>query len=125
MAQDQTRGNDALRWLALIPAAIAGAVIAPIIIGIANAIAPDWWENTIGELIKSAVSGIAFVYIGTVTAPRSRFSVSVVLAVIFAILNGWVMGRAGLTPWLTTNIVVGIVAALGTCGYIPEKEAVR
>jgi uncharacterized membrane protein YeaQ/YmgE (transglycosylase-associated protein family) len=129
MTTNQPDGNDALRWLAFIPAAVAGGVIAPIIIGIANAIAPDWWENTLGEIIKSAVSGIGFVYLGAVTAPRSRFPVSVVLVVIFGILNGWIMGRAGLTPWLTVNIVVGIVAALGTCGYIksefPEKEAAR
>ena len=126
MDQENNGTNEVLRWIAFIPAAIASAVIAPIIVAIVNAIAPSWWENTIGELIKSAVSGVAFVFIGSITAPRARFPISILLVVVFGILNGWIVGRAGLTPWLTTNIIVGILAALGTCAYIkqeyPEKE---
>ncbi len=121
MTKDQTGSNDTLRWLAFIPAAFAGAIIGPIITGIANAIAPNWWENSIGELIKSAVSGIAFVYLGAVTAPRARFPVSIILVAIFAILNGWIIGRAGLTPWLTANIVVSIIAAIVASGYIKNE----
>ena len=129
MTHENSAANEILRWIAFIPAALACAIVAPIIIALLNAMAPSFWQNTIGELIKSAVSGVAFVYVGAITAPRARFPTSVFLVVLYGILNGWIMGRGGLTPWLTTNIIVGILAALGTCAYIkqefPEREETK
>ncbi|MBN1865161.1 MAG: SEL1-like repeat protein [Victivallales bacterium] len=46
---------------------------------------PLSWGETINEIIKSAVGGIAFVYIGAMTAPRFRFAVSLALALFYGI----------------------------------------
>lgn len=80
----------ALRWLAVLPSAIIGALVGTVLANIAYKVA----ENYVGEsvlgvfLAASVLSGLGFVYCGGYVAPKNKSKTALVLAIILAV--AWV-----------------------------------
>lgn len=109
-----------IRWILVIPLAVVSSIVGPIIIAYLNSwAAPVWWENSVGELIKSAVGGAAFIYIGTITAPMYRNVISFILVILHTIFFAWVLLEVYLGLWPTVNIAFQIIIAL--CTYYTLK----
>lgn len=123
MENSGTPTNTLFRWIAFLPASIAGIIIVPVIIDVANSLAPEWWRGTIMEFIKSAAGGAAFVAFGALTAPKHQFNVSIALTVIFSIISGFLFGKIESSGLNIANIVLGIIGAFGACIYIKGKKA--
>lgn len=80
----------ALRWLAVLPSAIIGALVGTVLANIAYKVA----ENYVGEsvlgvfLAASVLSGLGFVFCGGYVAPTQKSKTSLVLAIILTV--AWV-----------------------------------
>lgn len=125
MENNGTSNNALFRWIAFLPASIAGIIIVPIIVDIANSLAPEWWRGTIMEFIKSAAGGAAFVAFGALTAPKYQFNVSIALTVLFGIIGGFLFSKIESSGFNIANIIFGIIGAFGACIYIKEKSKVE
>lgn len=79
-----------LRWLAVLPSAIIGALVGTLLASLAYKAA----ENYVGEsvlgvfLATSVLSGLGFVYCGGYVAPTQKSKTSLVLAIILTV--AWV-----------------------------------
>lgn len=117
-----------LRWLVMLPAAVAGSLVVRFLVIVLNNISmtmagvdPD---SLLASLfiftIGAVVFGAAFVYIGTYVAPAYERQVSVVLAGLVILLAG-----AGVFASLITNEWQSIVEVLlsvgGACGVAYER----
>lgn len=113
-----------LRWIGVIPAAIAAAVVIPVIIQLGNELAQNYiekhspimaraigiWMTTFGELVRSAVSGIVFVVFGAFTAPNAKVTVAGVLAVLWCLLQIYLIALGGNSLWMLVNLVCSALA---------------
>lgn len=122
MENNGATNNTRFRWIAFLPASIAGIIVVPIIIDIANSLAPEWWRGTIMEFIKSAAGGAAFVAFGALTAPKHQFNVSIGLTVLFGIIGGFLFGKIESSGFNMANIIFGISGAFGACIYVKRRE---
>ncbi len=98
-----------------------GALVATAIIAALNMIGPESWQATAGEIQKSAVSGMVFVFAGAFIAPTARMVTAIALTVIFGVFTGFVAGRLVFTPWITINLISGMSAAILACVAIKIK----
>ena len=57
-----------IRWILVLPGAATGALVATAIIAALNMIGPESWQATAGEIQKSAISGMVFVFAGAFIA---------------------------------------------------------
>ncbi|MDP2760948.1 MAG: hypothetical protein Q8O64_11195 [Sideroxyarcus sp.] len=110
------------RWIAFLPASIAGIIIVPIIVDIANSFAPEWWRGTIMEFIKSAAGGAAFVAFGALTAPKHQFNISIALTVLLGIIGGFLFSKIESSGFNIANIIFGIIGAFGACIYVKWQK---
>ena len=86
-----------LRWIALLPAAVVGALVAYNLSKWMQQAMENFYVGSLTifginvsrlfiELVASAFMGIAFVYIGAFVAPKYKRVVAIVFAVIMAII---------------------------------------
>ena len=114
-----------LRWIVFLPAAIAGLVIVPILVDLANTFAPEWWRGSLMELIKSAAGGAAFVALGALTVPKHQFNISIALAVLYGIFSGYAFSKLAFSGFNIAIVVFGLAGAIGVCLYFKEQDKVN
>lgn len=73
-----------LRWVAVLPAALAAYFAIQLLIILGDAIMAERHAEWFLQLVNSFASAYAFVFAGAHTAPRYQFTVGIVLAIIFA-----------------------------------------
>jgi hypothetical protein len=115
-----------LRWLAVLPAALAAYV------AVAGAVGTLWhflgggWSL---EVVGSGATSAAFVYAGAVTAPACRVGTAIGLAIfqlgllVFCLVV--VVGSQQASYplwWLITCFVVSVVSTVYACVQIRERE---
>lgn len=126
-----------LRWILFLPVAFVAFSLAYPIIKIGNLILSfGEFEGLLGQAFLSALaggwSGFVFVWVGAKVAPKAQFVVSIILAIIIALLGGMsimarlYLGDASSVSWieLLVSLVAGLVGAIGAC-YSFYEEAIR
>jgi len=109
-----------LRWFLVLPAAVAAYAVVQLI----NAVfapAPDW----VIRWFSSFADPCAFVLVGSLTAPKARFAVSVVLAIVISAAQSLIVivGTArGMEPGpdLWAAALIGIVGAVAGAAMVRE-----
>ena len=124
------KAQNAVRWILVLPAAIAAYVLVTLVVGIASELAASeivmhrassqslGFKNFLSQLINSITAPVGFVYLGAKVAPSHRFITAVVLASAFGCLTLVVtyLGVAeGVVWWLILSSVLSIVAVVVTC----------
>jgi hypothetical protein len=115
---------NALRWIAILPAAILAGVVAQVLAVIGGIFVPDW----IAQASSSWIVPGAFVIGGVYTAPKFKFVVALILTVLVASLE-FLMGFLVLTDamqppsgiskwWFIVNAVIGIAAPIYICASL-------
>lgn len=120
-----------LRWLAALPSAIVGSLIANALGVLFNGrYVPDWYlASLLFQIWQGIILGAAFVWIGALVAPAHRFVSSVILAMVFSLFVGATITISFLNgdPWseravLLAHILGSLGGAAGTCFYFHSKE---
>ena len=124
-----------LRWILFLPAAILAMLISYPLITIINRLTMiglgDVFFVDIGILILANLwSAVAFIWVGSIVAPKNNFIVSIVLSVLYAFNLGIsffaksMLGDSSSVSWpeMIITIITGIVAAVGVIHYFHEKE---
>jgi hypothetical protein len=120
-----------LRWVAVLPAAVAAYFVIQFIVAIGHSIGglPALLVDGFCQIVNSIVGPYCFVYAGARTAPRYSFVVAVTLAVVFAILNGSLLTLAFTShrysrslTWLVISCILGIAATILACVYFHEQD---
>jgi len=79
--------------------------------------------TTFGELVKSAVSGVVFIYFGMLTAPKAKTVVAGVLAVLWYMLQLYWITLERSSVWMLLNLICSSLAPLFVLRYfINQKE---
>lgn len=84
-----------LRWIAVLPGAVAGMILAGIIFALINWLASSrygddtWFFYLWHNGVRAAAEGGAFVWIGAYIAPQGEKVVGIVLAGLILLLSGW------------------------------------
>jgi hypothetical protein len=77
---------DVLRWIGVLPISIIAWIVSYWVITLLNVIfSPVEMSSYVITLLSSGGSGFAFVYIGSIVAPKGNKVVSIVLATIMVI----------------------------------------
>src|SRR6266545_852075 len=111
---------NALRWLAVLPAALGGAIAVDLGLVLVNLILtakgdpgnPRWVQ-----FVGSLFFGYFFVKIGTKVAPSHRRAVAITLCVLFLVLGLGIVAMSLATPtsdpfaWIVLCIVTGILSS--------------
>jgi len=126
---------DWLRWILFVPAALLAQFISYPLITILNKISMISFGESIildiGVLIfLNLWSAVAFIWVGSIVAPRYNFIVSIVLSVIYGCILGvslfakFLLGENTGVSWIEMiiTIVTGIIAAVGVVRYFYEIE---
>jgi peptidoglycan/LPS O-acetylase OafA/YrhL len=118
-----------LRWAAMLPVAVLGALIGPALVYVWNWLGssgdPSRIEQFFLLVAQSAAMGAAFVWAATYVAPRHKEKVAMVFAGLAVFIFGG-MAVLFLTTQQWTNlghIVISAVAA-GITGYVLHREHV-
>ena len=127
----------ALRWLAVLPAAIFAFVFTNLLFGVLSLLLaiPETANTYITQAINSIFPPYYFVYIGARVAPAGRFYVAIVLTVISAMLAGAIVAMAVLLPafgrtipmnaplwWLVVTVVLGLGAGVFALVRVQKEE---
>lgn len=95
---NQNHIGVALRWVAVLPAAIVGALLARFVVVVVNRftmaayVDPDSFLGRLFvEYVGGAVLGGAAVYAGTYVAPRFKSQVSIVMAALVLLIAGFLL----------------------------------
>jgi hypothetical protein len=114
-----------LRWVLVVPVAVCAYVVLTMIGSVVTRMLPI--PSFILTLYYSAMSPLAFVAAGVVTAPGHKFVTALVLTVINAIFAAVIVTMAviqqtGMVPlwWLVVCAMIGIVATVGLCNEFRE-----
>lgn len=119
---------EILRWLAVLPAAAAGGLLANLIAVLFNSsgctggmIDPDnsVFDKLLVVIISSFAFGFATVVAGSKTAPRFHTPVAVVLGIIVVFFSGVAMPYS--SGWDIARIIIGIVGVTGG-GYAIYRD---
>jgi hypothetical protein len=115
---------NALRWFAILPAAILAGVVAQTLAVIGEIFAPDW----IAQVFSSWIVPGAFVMGGVYIAPKFKFVVVLILTVLvasleflmgFLVLTNAVPPPSGISKWwFIVNVIIGIVAPVYICAFL-------
>jgi len=124
-----------LRWILFIPAAFLALFVSyPVITFINRITIIGFGEGlfvNIGILILANLwSAVAFIWVGSIVAPKNNFIVSIVLSIIYGFMLGasffakLILGESSSVSWLEMIIfiITGIIAAVGVVRYFYEKE---
>ena len=110
------------------PAAVCAYVLLTIIGSIVDKLLPI--PTFLLTLYYSAMSPVAFVVAGVVTAPSNKFVAALVLTVINAIgaaviVTMAVIQQTGTSPlwWLVVCALVGVVATISLCAEFKNEES--
>ena len=116
----------ALRWVAVLPAALLASGLAGVALEFAAYLTPQYAGGALGELWRSGLMGGFFVFAGSSVAPKkhpavpftlaSLYCAALVLAIYYVSTSSSLAWDGGQT-WAIVNIVVAIAAAFGTAAY--------
>lgn len=120
-----------LRWVLVLPAAVAGYFAAAFAMAVVFGSMSRSWDPAYSDfpdpsfklaLLRSYLEPAAFVYAGAVTAPGRRFPVSVTLSLLLAGFIIFAFARATQIrgfDWFTALCNgMGLVALVGICVHI-------
>jgi hypothetical protein len=108
-----------LRWLLVVPAALAGFLAIQIVIVILSFFSGSWlsWlPDWAIQLINSAASGYALVYAAAWTAPRAKVVVAVSATILVAVIAGVALMGGLLIPTKSGPVVLALAALLTLAG---------
>jgi len=113
-----------LRWIAFLPAAFAGAIIAHFIGRLFTFLSSSlsgndsWFTFIINEFIANGIFGAAFVFAGCSVAPSQRKAIAMVLGGILLFLSGasFFISIAR-EEWITIWAIIAMNAGSGTVVY--------
>ncbi len=117
----------ALRWVAVLPAAVAGYVVS----GLAFWLGAEGTRDALFQLASFCISPAVFVFCGARVAPAHRFGTAIVLTIIWAItstaLFTWSATARGYDDWLQTGrsltwAILGVISTLVTAFAIHRSE---
>jgi hypothetical protein len=123
-----------LRWILVLPAAVAAYWLASLCVTLFNAlngIFYERWSDDWMEALQCGWGSFAFIYFGCKTAPSFKFRTAIALLVFMTIgiglLAGLVIAKGvemstGQTVWRIVDAVVSVLGCLIGCGIIHEKE---
>lgn len=104
------------RWLAVLPVALVGSVIAQLITILVTAYLPDW----VSQLVGSATVPAGFVMLGARVAPSRKVQCAGVLAVLWIFTAGALfgiglfVGQARYTASVfITSAILNVIGAIG------------
>lgn len=126
---------DWLRWILFIPAALLALFVSYPIIAIVNRITTigigEGFILDIGILVLANLwSAVAFIWVGSIVAPKNNFIISIIFSVIYGFMLGasffakFMLGENSSVSWIEMiiTIITGIIAAVGVVRYFYEKE---
>ncbi len=126
---------DWLRWILFIPAAPLALFVSYPIISVVNKIAViglgEGFILDIGILVLANFwSAVAFIWVGSIVAPKNNFIISIILSVIYGFILGvsffakLMLGENSSVSWIEMiiTIITGIIAAVGVVRYFYGKE---
>ena len=126
---------DWLRWILFIPAALLALFVSYPIITIVNKITMiglgEGFILDIGILVLANLwSAVAFIWVGSIVAPKNNFIISIILSVIYGFMLGtsffakFMLGENSSVSWIEMiiSIITGIIAAVGVVRYFYVKE---
>jgi peptidoglycan/LPS O-acetylase OafA/YrhL len=124
-----------LRWVVVLPTAIASYLGIQILIGLQSEMAPfpDILQDLWSQGLNSIIGPWAFVYSGARVAPRRWIlETGVTLAVFYGIFTGAIATLALLDPtptyspwWLAICALLGIVTVIATCVQLRKQVALE
>jgi hypothetical protein len=116
-----------LRWVLILPVAICAYLILAVIGSIVYKLLPI--PTFLLTLYYSAMSPMAFVAAGVITAPSHKFVTAIILTIINAIfaaviVTTAVVHQSGTVPlwWLVVCALIGIVATIWFCAEFKGEE---
>jgi hypothetical protein len=116
-----------LRWIALLPGALIGSLIAPAAVFICSWLFgsenPSRFDHLWVAVLQSIAMGAAFVWVGSSVAPDHKGKVALILAgtAIF-VLGGMAVMFFPTHQWMNLAHVLISAAAAGVTGYILHAE---
>jgi hypothetical protein len=123
---------DALRWVAVLPAAIGAYLGIQLLVIISNSFSglPEIVVNIFCQLLNSWVAPGAFVLFGALTAPFHRFITGVVLTVLYSLATGALLAlrltseQEFSTPlwWTVASLIIGLVACIWACVHLHHED---
>ena len=126
---------DWLRWILFIPAALLALFVSYPIITIVNKITMiGFGEGFILDILILVLanlwSAVAFIWIGSIVAPKNNFIISIILSMIYGFMLGvsffakFMLGENSSVSYIEMiiTIITGIIAAVGVIRYFYEKE---
>jgi len=126
---------DWLRWILFVPAALLALFVSYPIITIVNKITMvGLGEGFILDIcilvLANLWSAVAFIWVGSIVAPKNNFIISIILSVIYGFMLGasffakFILGENSSVSWIEMVIILitGIIAAVGVVRYFYGKE---
>jgi hypothetical protein len=138
MSIDQQSASSWLRWILVLPSAMAAYFAAALVMGIvfgsmSRSGDPDYSDSPSPSfklaLLRGFLEPAAFVYAGTAVAPSRRFIVSVGLSVLLAGFIIVVFGRAiqarGFDWFYALSNALSLLALVAFCVHFYREEGRR
>jgi hypothetical protein len=123
-----------LRWILFLPAGlVAFSLVYPIIMIVNCLFSWGEFESYLGQLFLLALaggwSGFVFVWIGAKIAPREQLLISIILALILALITGFLLiarmslGDVSSVSWaeLLISAVAGFIGAIAACYFFMNR----
>lgn len=92
-----------VRWALVLPAAVAGAIVAQAAVIVITIFVP-WPE--VSRIVSSFAMPLAFVALGSRVAPSQRVRVAGILTVIMLVLHGMFWGVSLFSGWYTGSQIL-------------------
>jgi hypothetical protein len=127
-SKSQSMMVTALRWIAVLPAAVAAFAVVQLLIILANSITTNGYADWFLQLANSFAGAYAFVFAGAHTAPKRQYMVGIVLAVLFsAFIIGlmvlrWFIKTSDPFWWLALAGVISLVALVAAVIQLKEDR---
>jgi hypothetical protein len=124
-----------LRWILFLPLALIASFLAYPIIMIGNRITAPFDIGHLGHLFFTALAGgwsaFVLVWVGAKVAPRAQFLISIILAVLFGLVVGFMLmakfglGERSTVSWteLSISSVSGLIGAVAACYSFYETDS--
>lgn len=128
VAPRQSVAVTTLRWIAVLPAALAAFAIIQLLIIFADATMAEGHANWYLQLVNSFAGAYAFVFAGAHTAPRYQYTVGIVLAVLAVIFMSGLLYLAYSIKttdpwwWLALASAISIVAVVAAVSQLKEDK---
>ena len=126
---------DWLRWILFVPAALLALFVSYPLITIINRTSAigigEGFILDIGILLLANLwSAVAFIWVGSIVAPKNNFIISIILSVIYGCMLGtsffakFLLGENSGVSWIEMiiTIITGIIAAVQVVRYFYEIE---